>query len=194
MRSITFFDLEIDPNSHKIVDIGSVKSNGEIFHSTFISDFVNFLDGTEYICGHNIFKHDLIYIGKEIPGVNNFNRIDTLYFSPLLFPAQPYHNLVKDDKLDPENYNNPLNDSIKAKNLFYDEENAFKQLDEELKQIYYLLLNDIEEFSAFFRYMDYSVSFLNVVTLIRRKFHGEVCDEADFEYLTPSTAPPPSRM
>lgn len=182
MRSITFFDLEIDPNSHKIVDIGSVKSNGEIFHSTFISDFVNFLDGTEYICGHNIFKHDLIYIGKEIPGVNNFNRIDTLYFSPLLFPAQPYHNLVKDDKLDPENYNNPLNDSIKAKNLFYDEENAFKQLDEELKQIYYLLLNDIEEFSAFFRYMDYSVSFLNVVTLIRRKFHGEVCDEADFEY------------
>ena len=85
MRSITFFDLEIDPNSHKIVDIGSVKSNGEIFHSTFISDFVNFLDGTEYICGHNIFKHDLIYIGKEIPGVNNFNRIDTLYSSPWNF-------------------------------------------------------------------------------------------------------------
>ena len=180
MKSITFFDLEIDPYNHRIVDIGSIKSNGETFHATSIGDFSDFLAKTEYICGHNIFKHDLKYI--KIPGVNKLNKIDTLYFSPLLFPAQPYHNLVKDDKLDPENYNNPLNDSIKAKNLFYDEINAFKQLDEELKQIYYLLLNGIEEFSAFFQYIDYSVEFLNVVTLIRRQFNGEVCDEADFEY------------
>ena len=42
MKSITFFDLEVDPNGHKIVDIGSVKSNGETFHSTFIGNFVNF--------------------------------------------------------------------------------------------------------------------------------------------------------
>ena len=172
MKSITFFDLEIDPYNHNIVDIGSIKSNGETFHATSIGEFSDFLAKTEYICGHNIFKHDLKYVGKEIPGINKLNKIDTLYFSPLLFPAQPYHNLVKDDKLDPENYNNPLNDSIKAKNLFYDEVNAFKQLDEELKQIYYLLLNDIEEFSAFFQYIDYSVEFLNVVTLIRRKFNG----------------------
>lgn len=65
--------------------------------------------------------------------------------------------------------------------MFHDEENAFRQLDEELKQIYYLLLSDIEEFSAFFRYMDYSASSLKVETLIRQKFNGEVCDKADFE-------------
>ena len=181
MKSITFFDLEIDANSHGIADIGGIKSNGETFHSTSIRDFLDFLDGTGYVCGHNIFKHDLKYMEKVMPEINSFNRVDTLYFSPLLFPAQPYHNLVKDDKLDPENYNNPLNDSQKAKRLFHDEENAFRQLDEELKQIYYLLLSDIEEFSAFFRYMDYSASSLKVETLIRQKFNGEVCDKADFE-------------
>lgn len=53
-----------------------------------------------------------------MPEINSFNRVDTLYFSPLLFPAQPYHNLVKDDKLDPENYNNPLNDSQKQSDCF----------------------------------------------------------------------------
>ena len=34
MKSITFFDLEIDANSHGIADIGGIKSNGETFHST----------------------------------------------------------------------------------------------------------------------------------------------------------------
>lgn len=56
-----------------------------------------------------------------------------------MFPAQSYHHLVKDYKLDPENYNNPFNDAKKAKNLFYDEVNAFAALDEELKRIYGLL-------------------------------------------------------
>ena len=102
MKSITFFDLEIDANSHGIADIGGIKSNGETFHSTSIRDFLDFLDGTGYVCGHNIFKHDLKYMEKVMPEINSFNRVDTLYFSPLLFPAQPYHNLVKDDKLDPD--------------------------------------------------------------------------------------------
>ena len=57
----------------------------------------------------------------------------TLYFFPLLFPTKPYHALLKDDKLQSEDMNNPLNDSIKAKDLFYDEIAAFQQIDEELK-------------------------------------------------------------
>lgn len=82
--------------------------------------------------------------------------IDTLYFSPLLFPARPYHRLVKDDKLDPEHYNNPLNDAIKARNLFYDEVNIFQRADENLKQVYYLLLSNVREFADFFVYIGYS--------------------------------------
>ena len=52
--------------------------------------------------------------------------------------------------------NNPLNDAIKAKELFYDEVNAFQTFDDELKLIYYMLLKDNLYFSAFFEYLDYS--------------------------------------
>ena len=60
--------------------------------------------------------------------------IDTLYLSPLLFPTKPYHKLLKDDKLQTDELNNPLNDSIKAKDLFHDEVAAFTQADPALKQ------------------------------------------------------------
>ena len=59
MKSIAFIDIEIEMNTGKILDIGSVKGDGSSFHSNSIADFVGFLQGTEYICGHNIFKHDL---------------------------------------------------------------------------------------------------------------------------------------
>lgn len=182
-KIITFFDTEIDPNNHRILDIGSIKGNGERLHIASVKEFADFIAGTAYICGHNILTHDLKYIAKEIPGLNNLNIIDTLYLSPLLFPAQPYHNLVKDDKLDPENYNNPLNDSIKAKNLLYDEINEFAKLDEELKRIYYLLLANVKEFAGFFQYIDFSSNQINVAIEIRRKFEAEICSNADIEYL-----------
>lgn len=47
--------------------------------------------------------------------LNRWNVIDTLYLSPLLFPHRPYHKLLKDDKLQTEEINNPLNDAKKAK-------------------------------------------------------------------------------
>lgn len=183
MKSITFFDTEIDPDNHKILDIGGIKNNEGKFHAASVKDFNDFIAGSAYICGHNIIKHDLKYIAKEISNLNNLNIVDTLYLSPLLFPAQPYHKLVKDDKLDPENYNNPLNDSIKAKNLFYDEVNEFANLDEELKRIYYLLLADVKEFAGFFRYIEFSSNQINVAIEIRRKFEAEICRNADIEYL-----------
>ena len=127
MKSIAFIDTEIEPKSRKILDIGSIMDNGNSFHSNSISDFIKFLNGTEYICGHNIFNHDLLYIDKAVTDakVNSKNIIDTLFLSPLLFPTKPYHALLKDDKLQTEDTNNPLNDSIKAKDLFFDEVSVF---------------------------------------------------------------------
>ena len=132
MNSIAFIDTEIEPKSRKVLDIGSVKDNGSSFHSTSVADFITFLRGTEFICGHNIFNHDLKYIQKVVndAGLNPSNAIDTLFLSPLLFPTKPYHALLKDDKLQVEDINNPLNDSIKAKDLFYDEVSSFNQADE----------------------------------------------------------------
>ncbi|MBL7968700.1 MAG: RecQ family ATP-dependent DNA helicase [Prolixibacteraceae bacterium] len=185
MSSIAFIDTEIDPNNRKIQKIGSIMADGSSFHSSSVVDFVDFIKGTRFICGHNIINHDIKYIQNAIrdAGINPTNLIDTLYFSPLLFPTKPYHALLKDDKLQTDDINNPLNDSIKARDLFYDEVAAFHQLDELLKQIFYLLLNDKREFSAFFDFIDYRITTINPESLIRRIFNNEICEYADLPKL-----------
>jgi len=102
MNSIAFIDTEIEPKSKKILDIGSVRGDGATFHHTSVTEFVRFLAGTEFICGHNILAHDMMYVGKALfdSGINPVNVVDTLFLSPLLFPTKPYHALVKDDKLE----------------------------------------------------------------------------------------------
>jgi ATP-dependent DNA helicase RecQ len=181
MNSIVFVDTEIEPKSRKILDIGSVKDNGSSFHSSSVADFIVFLKGTQFICGHNIFNHDLKYIQNVVndAGINPATIIDTLFLSPLLFPTKPYHALLKDDKLQSEDTNNPLNDSIKAKDLFFDEVAAFQQLDEALKQILYLLLNDKKEFHSFFDFIAYTSTDTNLEKLIREEFYSETCEHAD---------------
>lgn len=181
MKSIVFFDTEIDKKSKRVLDIGSYKVDGNSFHNSSITDFINFLKGTEFACGHNIFNHDLKYIGSALgtAGISSGNLIDTLYLSPLLFPTKPYHALLKDDKLQTDDLNNPLNDSIKAKDLFFDEITAFKQKKTEVKNIFYLLLKDSKEFQAFFRYIDFSCNAENLEEIIQNEFKKLICNNAN---------------
>jgi ATP-dependent DNA helicase RecQ len=181
MNSITFVDTEIDPNSRKVLDIGSVNNNGATFHSNSFVDFINFLKGSEFICGHNILNHDLKYIQKAVSdaGISQTKVIDTLFLSPLIFPSKPYHALLKDDKLQTEDLNNPLNDSIKAKDLFFDEIATFSTLGISLKNIYYLLLKEKTEFRSFFDYISYNTSESNPEIIIRDKFRNEICENCN---------------
>lgn len=181
MNSIAFIDTEVDPTSNKILDIGGLKSDGGRFHKASIIEFTKFLNGIQFVCGHNILNHDIKFIGKALSdaGVNPNNIIDTLYLSPLLFPAKPYHALLKDDKLQTDELNNPLNDSIKAQNLFNDEIAAFQQTDELLKQILYSLLHNKKEFRSFFNYIGYANKSTNLENHIRDKFLNEICEHVD---------------
>jgi len=180
IKFIAFFDTEIEPNSGKILDIGSVKGDGSSFHSNSLADFIKFLQGSQFVCGHNIFNHDLKYIQNTINavGINNLNFIDTLFLSPLLFPTKPYHALLKDDKLQSEETNNPLNDSIKAKDLFFDEVTAFQQTENILKGIFFALLKDKREFCFFFHFLGYKENEINIENAIREKFRSQICEQA----------------
>ena len=182
MNTIAFIDTEIEPKSRKILDIGSVKNDESTFHKSSVAEFTQFINGTKFICGHNIFNHDIKYIGNALTdaGIDSINIVDTLFLSPLLFPTKPYHALIKDDKLQSEDTNNPLNDSIKAKDLFYDEISAFKETDEKLKQIFYLLLNNKKEFRSFFHFIEYTSERKDIENLIREKFENEICEQVDF--------------
>ncbi len=117
MTKIAFIDLEIDGRG-KILDIGGVK-DGQRFHSSIPSGFIEFISDCDTLCGHNIIEHDIKYIGSFLK--KGYILIDTLYLSPLLFPLKPYHKLLKDDKIISEELNNPLGDSLKAQTLYSDE-------------------------------------------------------------------------
>jgi ATP-dependent DNA helicase RecQ len=181
MKAITFIDTEIEPDSGKILDIGSIKGDGSSFHSCSTAEFIKFLQGSQYICGHNIFNHDLKYLKNAIndAGIDNSGFIDTLYLSPLLFPSKPYHALLKDDKLQTDDINNPLNDSIKARDLLFDEVTEFQKTDPILRQIFYFLLKDKKEFCSFFHFIDYKENYIDLQNIIGEKFHSSICENAD---------------
>ena len=111
-RNYAIVDVEVGLKDHKIHDIGALKHDGTTFHKTSKKELFVFLNGIDYICGHNIIHHDAKYLFTD----NTCRRIlvDTLYISPLLFPERPYHRLVKDDKLICEQMNNPVNDCKKG--------------------------------------------------------------------------------
>jgi ATP-dependent DNA helicase RecQ len=178
VNPIAFIDAEIEPKSGKIMDLGAVKEDGGQFHGTSNDEFMAFLQGIQFVCGHNIFNHDLKYIGTTVKSAGVRAAIDTLYWSPLLFPTKPYHALVKDDKLQTDDLNNPLNDSLKARDLFHAEVAAFQQLDEQRKGIFYALLFNKREFGSLFRFIGYTGSNRPVEEVIHTLFNGAICSNA----------------
>ena len=152
MKSIIFIDSEIGLSDHKIKDLGALKENGVQFHSASQNGFLNFIDGVDFLCGHNIVEHDMKYLSSLFNNKPIPRLIDTLYLSPLLYPKKPYHKLPKNEKLDDEQLNNPLNDAIKAQIRFYEEQDAWRILPRNLKMIYCALLYKFPQFSGFFDY------------------------------------------
>lgn len=186
MSRIVFVDTEVSTESGKVCDFGTVNAENEKLHTRSEKEFADFISngnfpfGDRFICGHNILAHDLKYIEESVDksGINYI--IDTLYLSPLLFPNKPYHALLKDDKLCTDELNNPLNDSIKAMQLFYDEVNAFNALDDDMKNIFCSLLYDKKEFYGFFVYLKQKPEG-NAAELIKKTFHGRICSNCDVE-------------
>lgn len=181
--SIVFIDSEVRISDKKIADLGAVKEDNTQFHSPSIRDFSAFIAGATFLCGHNIVHHDLRYLRPLLAQPLSAKPIDTLYLSPLLFPERPYHALLKDDKLQTDELNNPLNDAEKARKLFYDEVNAFSELSARRKEIYYGLLNSFEEFQGFFAFMKYHPLFPMPERTIRREFSGKICENANLHTL-----------
>ncbi len=182
-KSIVFFDTEVGIDDKKIHDIGAVRADKGIFHSASVQDFCAFVSDAEYICGHNIIHHDIKFLEEASPQKLSSKAIDTLYLSPLLFPKRPYHRLLKDDKLQVEELNNPVNDSQKAKDLFFDEVNAFFNLSPQKKKIFCGLLYNFAEFQGFFDYVEFRPYKYNMKQRILDEYKDKVCANADIDLL-----------
>ncbi len=188
---IVFIDTEVSLQTKKVADYGAVREDGAVCHSHSKADFDAFVEKCDTVCGHNIINHDLKYTALR----GNPTIVDTLFLSPLLFPKRPYHHLVKDDKLQVDELNNPVNDSMKARDLLNDEIAAWNLLTDERKEIYYQLLYDTNEFEGFFKYIGYTSSTHQSIwsrilgnrtdwcQVIRKEYEGKVCSHADYDTL-----------
>lgn len=177
-KRITFFDTEVAINSKKILDTGACREDGANCHTSNINEFLSFILDTDFLCGHNAINFDKPILEEMTGRKIILPVIDTLYLSPLLFPKKPYHKLLKDDKFQEDEFNNPLNDSKKAMELLYDEIEQFMILPMQLKQIFAGLLCTKPEFKGFFTYVDFNPLFLDLENLIKNYFQNKICSNA----------------
>lgn len=172
-------DVEVGLKDHRIHDIGALRHDGAKFHGHSKEEFLKFIEGIDFVCGHNIVNHDARYLFTS----ENRPRflVDTLYVSPLLFPERPYHKLVKDDKLVSEQVNNPVNDCEKAKDLLFDEVARWNLLSEGKRKAFASLLKGRVEFDGFLSMVGTEPVGGGVAELIKSLYAGKICRHADVD-------------
>ncbi|MBR0567279.1 RecQ family ATP-dependent DNA helicase [Azoarcus sp. L1K30] len=86
-------------------------------------------DGAAFVLGHNIIAFDQPALAALHPqlALHRLPMIDTLELSPVAFPQNPYHRLVKDYKLCTTTRNDPVRDAELAYALFIDQSEALQQ-------------------------------------------------------------------
>ncbi|WP_114984437.1 RecQ family ATP-dependent DNA helicase [Cyclonatronum proteinivorum] len=185
-KTVVFIDTEVNPQREKVTDAGAVFSTGASFHGKDLRSLGRFVATADFLCGHNFLQHDYRYLA-HLPELQAFGPeriIDTLYLSPLLFPEKPYHRLLKDDRLEGSDQNNPLNDAQKARDLLNDELTAFNRLNPVKQTIFAGLLGNPDGFGAFFRLLGMEAKLTDAFELIPLIYADKICHNADIAGLT----------
>lgn len=127
-------------------DTGQHLSLGASFRAGELQEALDRLtEGAAFVLGHNIRRHDLPILRGLHPGLalHALPVVDTLELSPIAFPRNPYHRLVKDYKLVRDAVSDPLRDAQLALRLWREQFRAFEvlgeQRPEELACHHYLL-------------------------------------------------------
>ena len=132
-------DLEVGVQDGRIRALGAIRSDtGERLLSTgaglaaALQKLDALADGADFLLGHNLIEHDLPYLAAANPDLRllKLPAVDTLRLSPLAFPRNPYHHLVKhyrDGGLRRGRINDPELDARLALDLFCDECEALRQ-------------------------------------------------------------------
>ncbi|HBK57659.1 MAG TPA: RecQ family ATP-dependent DNA helicase, partial [Xanthomonadales bacterium] len=133
-------DLEVGRNTGRIEQLAALRADtGDtvVFPPGTLQDALGKMDalsdGAAFVIGHNLIAFDLPHLRAVDPNRRLLNMpvIDTLRLSPLAFPRNPYHHLVKhyqDGQLLGDRRNNPLLDAELALLVFRDQEDALKAM------------------------------------------------------------------
>lgn len=129
------FDIEIN-EKNQIFSLGAVHGNdsfllepGQKIGKKQLADFDDLAAGANFILGHNVLAHDIPHLTKLSPALAFLQKpvVDTLYLSPLAFPENPYHRLVKNYQIVRDSINNPVQDAKLAGLIFSEQWEAFTQ-------------------------------------------------------------------
>jgi ATP-dependent DNA helicase RecQ len=126
-------DIEIN-EKNVIYSLGAVlgektfrSSPGRPVNQRVLAELEVFGREAEYLLGHNILAHDIPKLKALAPDLAILAKpaIDTLYLSPLAYPANPYHRLVKDYQLVRDSVSDPVEDARLAGRVFLEQWQAF---------------------------------------------------------------------
>jgi len=136
LKDAVYLDLETHPDG-TLIAVGAIR--GDTVFSKIgsslpgvLTDLDAFCQGVSALVGHNISSHDLPVLKNLQPDLALFSLpvIDTLILSPLAFPENPYHRLVKDYKLISASRNDPVADARLSAELLRDEVETFLEMGE----------------------------------------------------------------
>lgn len=165
MGRVLLLDLEVSPQG-KILKVGAVLGPQTLARSGgfdtrgALRELAVMAGAAECVLGHNLVRHDLCILRETEAGhpLLRLPVIDTLVLSPLAFPENPYHRLVKDYKLVRESVNDPVADARQAAALFADEWHSLAGLGQTepalFELLHYLLATPGEEAEPLTQGMD----------------------------------------
>lgn len=138
LRRALRLDLEVS-HQGKLLKLGALLGDSTLTYSAshsgpgFLDELNRLAEGAACLLGHNLLRHDLPILRESAPGLalHRLPVIDSLALSPICFPENPYHRLVKDYKLVRESVNDPVADARQAGVLFRDEFRALAGCNEQ---------------------------------------------------------------
>ncbi|MGE4296471.1 MAG: RecQ family ATP-dependent DNA helicase [Desulfovibrionaceae bacterium] len=147
VSGVAVFDIESIPESDALTGLGvflpdsgrTFGTYGKAFSLPKTVRLVNeACDGMRYVAGHNVIAHDIRLLRAKAPDcvLCRLPAIDTLYLSPLAFPRNPYHRLVKDYKLAKDSANDPVADAKLSWVLLQDCTASFAEMDVRYPRFY----------------------------------------------------------
>lgn len=128
--------LDLEARTEKIYRIGAVlgdmtfERKGRFDPARALKELDAFAANAEFVLGHNLIDHDIPILYRAFPRLGILKKpiIDTLFLSPLAFPENPYHRLVKDYKLVKDSLNDPVADAKLAASVFGDQFESFRAM------------------------------------------------------------------
>lgn len=144
---ILSFDLELTRDDN-LRHLGALDDRKQLSlkgpQELSIKELNNLAHHADLVLGHNILDFDLPWLAKQAVRPQQLLDkpvIDTLYLSPLAFPKNPYHRLVKDYKLVRDALNDPVADARLALQVFSEQLAVLQSLPLPQLQLYQYLFS-----------------------------------------------------